>query len=124
MTGWETKRPSWLKQKWLITQYYWRWLWMSRAQRAQQKAMRKLLFNILSNAPIEKIMAGEGCSWSMTPGQEKGTMEGVQQYVKAVTGKDVKVAQRTVSTQTEAEATVSAGSQVMADNQKGDESCA
>ncbi len=68
---------SWLRQKWQITKCYWRWLWMSRAQRAQAKAMSKLLFNLLGNAPMEKIMSGESCSWNMTPGQEKGTKEGI-----------------------------------------------
>lgn len=77
---------KWIKQKWAITKYYWRWLWMSRAQREQARAMRKLLFNLLGNAPVEKIMAGEGCSWSMTPEQEQGSMEGIQEYVKAVRG--------------------------------------
>lgn len=69
---------------------------MSRAQRAQAKSMRKLLFNLLGNAPMGEIMAGESCSWSMTPEQEEGVSEGLQTYVKAVTGKDVKVAKRIV----------------------------
>lgn len=80
------------KQRWLIAQYYWRWLWMSRAEREQAKAMRKLLFNLLGNAPMEKILAGEGCSWDMTPQQKQGSKEGVQEYVKAVTGETVKMA--------------------------------
>ncbi len=82
-------------QKWMIGQYYWRWLWMSRADRAQARAMKKLLFNLLGNAPMDQIMARESCSWSMTPGQEKGTGEGIQEYVKAVTGEDVKIAMST-----------------------------
>lgn len=90
-----------LKQKWLILQCYWRWLWMSQAQREQYRAMRKLLFNLLGNAPIEKIAKGEGCSWSMTPKQETGAMKGIQEYVKAVTGEDVKVATRKVSSKAE-----------------------
>ena len=81
-----------LKQRRLIARYYWRWLWMSRADRAREKALRKLLFNLLGNAPMEKIMAGESCSWGMTPGQTQGTKEGLQGYVKAVTGEDIKVA--------------------------------
>lgn len=81
---------TWAQKKWQITKYYWRWCWMSRVDRKREKAMRKMVFNLFSNAPIEKIQAGEDCSWSMTPGQERGAMEGVQQYVKAVRGKDVK----------------------------------
>ncbi len=108
MTAWGTKRPNWLKQKWMIAQAYWRWFWMSRDERLEAKqraeqalAMGKLLFNLLGNAPMEKIKGRESCTWSMTPGQEKGTKEGLQQYVKAVTGKDVKVAETALPTQTE-----------------------
>ena len=52
--------------------------------------MRKLLFNLMGNAPMEKIMAGESCSWDPTPQQREGTKEGVVEYVKATTGEDVK----------------------------------
>lgn len=80
---------KWLKQKWAITKYFWRWLRMSRVERARAKAMGKLLFNVLGNAPVDKIMAGESCSWNITQGQAQGSKEGLQEYVKAVTGKDV-----------------------------------
>lgn len=85
-----------IKQRRLIARYYWRWLWMSRAeraqQRAQQKAMRKLLFNLLGNAPMEMILNRESCSWDMTSEQKRGTKEGLQEYVKAVTGENIKMA--------------------------------
>ncbi len=42
--------------------------------------------------------SGESCSWSMTPGQIKGSMEGVQEYVKAVKGEDIKMAVRKKTT--------------------------
>lgn len=83
---------KWLKQRWAITKIYWAWLWMSRAQRRQAKAARTLFFNVLGNAPLDKIKAGKGCSWSMTPKQRRGTALGIQAYVKAVTGEDVKMA--------------------------------
>jgi len=89
------KLQKFWKQKWLLTQYYWRWLWMSRADRKRAKAMRKLLFNVLSDAPIETIISGESCAWSITPKQEQGAIEGLQQYVKAVTGEDIQVAKST-----------------------------
>jgi len=81
----------------MIAKFWWQWLWMTREQRVEAKkrleqarAMAKLLTNLLGNAPIDKIMAGEGCSWSMTPNQTEGTKEGVTEYVKAVKGEDVK----------------------------------
>ncbi len=86
---------DWFRQRWQIAQYKWRWMWMSRAEREQARAMRKLLSNLLGNAPMDKILAGEGCSWSMTPEQEQGTKKGLQQYVKAVTGEDIQIASRT-----------------------------
>lgn len=84
---------KWVRHKTLLAKYYWRWLWMSREQRLETKerlqqtrAMIKLMGNLLANAPIDKILAGEGCSWSMTPKQEEGTKEGITEYVKAVKG--------------------------------------
>lgn len=94
-------KRNWWQQKLFLVQYFWRWCWMSRAEREQRRAMRKLFFNLLSNAPIEKIMARETCSWNMTPRQKQGAMEGVQQYVKAVTGENVKVATRQIPEKTE-----------------------
>jgi len=86
---------KWIKRRWFITQYYWRWLRMSRAQRKQAKAMHKLLSNVFGNAPVDKIMAGEGCSWNLTPKQVDGTKDGIKEYVKVVTGEDVKMAEET-----------------------------
>lgn len=65
-----------LKQKW-------RWLWMSRAERAQQRAMGKLLSNLLANAPLDTITARQSCSWAMTPEQARNSLDAVHSYVHA-----------------------------------------
>lgn len=85
-------QKKWIKQKWAIAKCCWHWLWMSRAQRRRARAMSKTLFNLLENAPMDKIIAGKSCSWSLTPEQRQGSKEGVQEYVKEVTGATIKMA--------------------------------
>lgn len=63
---------------------YWRYLWMSRAERTQHRAMRKLLSNLLANAPTDKVGAE---SWTMTPEQTRGAMDALQSYVEAAKAK-------------------------------------
>lgn len=84
---------KWIKQKWFITRYYWRWLRMSRAQRQQARAMHKILSNVFNDAPVDKILAVESCSWILTPKQIRGAKDGIKEYVKVVTGEDVKMAE-------------------------------
>lgn len=81
-TGWGS---AFRRQWWWVA--YWRWLWMSRAERTRATAMRKLLLNVLANAPMDKIAAGESCSWTMSPGQACDSMEAAQSYAEAVRAK-------------------------------------
>lgn len=69
----------------------WAWLRMSRAERAQQRAMATLLSNLLAHAPLDTIAAKKSCTWTMSPEQAVNTMNAVRDYVsaaKAKAGKD------------------------------------
>lgn len=103
---WPATKQSWIARSWIgrlrdRIVARWRWQWMSKAERRQAEAFGKLFFNLMANAPIDKILAGEGCSWSITPKQEQGAKEGLKEYVKEVTGEDVQVAATQIATKAE-----------------------
>lgn len=93
------KKPNKLVRFWMRLKARWYWFRAPKDEKERIRAHIKILQNVLANAPMAKIAAGESCSWEMTPTQEKGAKEGVQEYVKAVTGEDVQMAERSVSTQ-------------------------
>lgn len=70
--------PGRARWTWWV-RYAWAWLRASRKERA----MAKMLSNLLANAPMDKIRDGESCSWSMTPDEVQGTMHGCEDYVAA-----------------------------------------
>ena len=64
-------------------QLWWKYFWMTRAERQKLRAMHQLLSNVLAQAPVDKILRGESCIWSMTDDQAAGAKAGATAYADA-----------------------------------------
>ncbi len=77
-------RIKW-RTAWVYLLSRWKYLWMSKAERQRWRAYQKILNNTLAQAPLDKIMAGESCSWDITDEQAAGAMAGVRRMSMRLT---------------------------------------
>lgn len=75
---------NWIRRKAFAFLCRLRWMRLSTAQRAKALAMHKLLSNVFTNAPIDKIRAGESCSWDLPEPNKQAAMQACSEYVVAV----------------------------------------